>query len=79
MEPSIGDSRKEGVAESGAVFGHVRRESEGEAFRVRPGDEVVDGEQEPARSSELALLMLFNVRRLGLLWALSVVSMSSLS
>lgn len=76
MDPNMGDSRKEGVAESGAVFGRVRRGSDGEVFLVTPGEDTVDGEYEPARSSELVLLMLNFLPRLRVFRPSSVVSWS---
>jgi hypothetical protein len=76
MDPNIGDSRKEGLAESGAVFGRARRGSAGEVFLVTSGEETVDGEYEPARSSELVLLILNFLPRLRVLRPSSVVSWS---
>lgn len=76
MEPSMGDSRKEGVAESGAVFGRVRRGSAGEVFLVTYGEDTLDGEYEPPRSSELVLLILNFLPRLRVFRPSSVVSWS---
>lgn len=73
----MGDSRKEGVAESGAVFGRARRGSAGEVFLVTSGEEdTLVGEYEPARSSELVLLILNFLPRLRVFRPSSVVSWS---
>ena len=61
------------------MFGQARRSSKGEASRVRFGDDVVDGEYDPARSSELVLLMFNFLPRLRVFLSLSGVSWSSLS
>lgn len=52
MEPSTGDSRKQGVTGSeGVAFGERRLASDGETFRLAPGDDFIEGEYELAISS----------------------------